>query len=656
MKPKKQRSILSHIRLLDVLGIIILAICLEIATAASLQIALSSSVKNEISREALNESRYINEWLHQKEVETEFIAKSVTAMKSFTDDEMQKQLTEWAKLDSDVLNFYFCKEGQSYVVYNGGIFNLDPTGRSWWGEAWAAGKTIITDAYVDANSGAVVLSVATPFNLNGTRCIILADITLDALVNTLQEAQDKWLSIFLASSDESIIVHNNNALCMKADGSTVKFTDIYNLDPLSTEPQNYVDENGGKGYAVINTIQKTGWYICACLPNKYISNRIINALTVGIIATLVIGFGLIFYVVKRLRTILSPLSEMKGFVKDVVVGKENARFFNQEKAEIDYLIKELKEKFVETIRKTKAEMGVIDGDIVDTTSSVSEIVDEVSNISAVIQEAAASMATQTNSISNIDDDCNIITNASVAVANQAQGMAIKSSEIVNRINELTEKMKADKEASALSCQNSRARLDDAINEAGCINEITNISDAIRSIASQTNLLSLNASIESARAGDAGRGFAVVAEEIRSLSDETSEAINKISELTDRLLHAVNALSKESIDTMNNISNDIDHAYETVDLLANEYVESANYYNSISSELSASSEELSASVQTVAKSIEDINESQNVVNGAMTNASNGIQAVAANAVSMQEKVENVSSAVAEVTSTVKQFNV
>ena len=213
-----------------------------------------------------------------------------------------------------------------------------------------------------------------------------------------------------------------------------------------------------------------------------------------------------------------------------------------------------------------------------------------------------------------------------------------------------------KEASLRSCKTSQTRLDEAIKEAQCIKDITSVSDAISSIASQTNLLSLNASIESARAGEAGRGFAVVAEEIRSLSDETSAEIGKISDLANRLLQAVDTLTKETSDTMDKMSCDIEQAYEKLDQLASEYKASAEYYSSISAELDASSRELSTSVHAVTASIADINNSQKDVNCAMEGARQNIQGVAAEAVSMKDKVEHVSVAVEGVSTTVQQFNV
>jgi methyl-accepting chemotaxis protein len=93
----------------------------------------------------------------------------------------------------------------------------------------------------------------------------------------------------------------------------------------------------------------------------------------------------------------------------------------------------------------------------------------------------------------------------------------------------------------VSCMMTEARTqtEELIDET---RQITSILGEINSIASQTNLLSLNASIEAARAGEAGRGFAVVAEEIRSLSEESSKAAENIGAILSTFQDMINTLS------------------------------------------------------------------------------------------------------------------
>lgn len=656
MKEKKQRSITAHIRHMVVLDIVLLVFIMELCSVVSIQKALVTDTYNEISMETDNDAAFIDNWLMKKAAQTELIANSFSAMENISDEDAQAFLIECAEDDPDVMNYYFCRGGITYVVYNGGIFELDPTERSWWTECWAVEKTIITDAYVDANSGGIVVSVATPFYYGDGQAVILADITLDALIANLQELNNEYQSVFVAASDGTIIMHNDQSLCMQPDGTSTNVNDIYKMDIDNEEIQTIRDLDGNRYFLGIKEVESTGWKLGAYMPHSFMFSRILKAVILVALVALIVGAFCIFWLAVILKKQLNPMNEMKAFVKETVVGQENVPYYKHEEGEISFLIGELKERFVETIRKTMTEMDHVGGNIKEANASVVDIVDAVSNISSVIEETAAAMDTQTENINRIAGDCDNISNASQTVATQAQEMASRSNEIVKQINALLPEMQELKEESLCRCKASQERLNDAIKEAQCIREITSISDAISGIASQTNLLSLNASIESARAGEAGRGFAVVAEEIRSLSDETSAEINKVSNLATRLLRAVDTLTEETTDTVNKLSSDIELAYDKMNQLASQYKTSAEYYSAISADLGASSQELFSSVHAVTDSIEDINNSQRDVNVAIDGASKDIQNVATDAISMKDKVENVSVAVEEVSTTVQQFNV
>ena len=160
------------------------------------------------------------------------------------------------------------------------------------------------------------------------------------------------------------------------------------------------------------------------------------------------------------------------------------------------------------------------------------------------------------------------------------------------------------------------------------NAVTNINErveGISGIAAQTNLLSLNASIEAARAGDAGKGFAVVAEEIRKLADDSESLASEIRVLMDELLaeaeqavtaatHVMNGNMEqqkaigETFDAVQGMLQDIDETVDSVTKISGEAdtcVASNAVVSNAMSSLSAISEENAASTETTGASVEEL---------------------------------------------------
>ena len=165
-----------------------------------------------------------------------------------------------------------------------------------------------------------------------------------------------------------------------------------------------------------------------------------------------------------------------------------------------------------------------------------------------------------------------------------------------------------------------------------VSDIMNIVTAVESIADQTNLLSLNAAIESARAGEAGRGFAVVANEIRSLADDSKSSVKIINENlqlftgdVNKLINQINAQFKqleESNQTLEKVASDNSSATDQIGVVASSIVqlvgemstqthqlsmvfENIHSLAAIAQENSASSQEMSANVIEYSNKIKEL---------------------------------------------------
>ena len=170
----------------------------------------------------------------------------------------------------------------------------------------------------------------------------------------------------------------------------------------------------------------------------------------------------------------------------------------------------------------------------------------------------------------------------------------------------------DVDAAMQNITDSVKQLQDAIDKVGnASEEITGITRAIGEIADETNLLSLNASIEAARAGDAGRGFAVVATEIGKLAQTSMKSVKHIDTIIleiKALIEGVISQADASVDNINNSSVLIGNAVKTYDTifenivtvgeLVQQMIQKVNQVEDVARDVAAISEEQAAGSQEI----------------------------------------------------------
>ena len=197
-------------------------------------------------------------------------------------------------------------------------------------------------------------------------------------------------------------------------------------------------------------------------------------------------------------------------------------------AELRDVLKQLVDHMGETTQSLRAEANRLE----EVSAETQQGVDVMRQASAAISEGAAQQAKDTESASeSIEVMGGLITQTNgeaQQLGNQADEMRGASGEAGTAIDAL--KGVSDRVSEVV--QDVEQMMTQTNESAGQIREA---SDLISGIADQTSLLSLNASIEAARAGAAGRGFAVVAEEIRKLADQSDEASRRIRETIENLL-------------------------------------------------------------------------------------------------------------------------
>ena len=616
---------------------------------------LGQDEKNSLMMDAGDNAKLIGAVLAEQGTIVNTAALALAGMDYEDTDAVENYLEKCLNSNPAALMYYACYD------YDGGVYpathfeiDLDPTTRSWWIDCQKAGKLIYTDPYVDAATGQMIVSACTPYTCEGHTCAVLADISLDSLieiVNSISSKED--VSAFLLTSTGDVIVHPNSDYLPTEDGST-SLPDVLKVSIDNSDVQSFTDYDGAEKSLVITDIEGVGWKLGVAENKTVVSGRIWSTAISNIIAGVLIAVLSILIVSYVMRRQLAPLGRMRIFVKDRIIGRENVKLQPSESVEIDYLIDETENRFLNTIRKTSDESGTIRNDMETNRDLVMSMSGNIGNISNAMELASGNATQQSGSIESIASQSSQVFSAVDNLAGEAQDMAERASSIIERITSTLPGVLEDKDRATQIAIQSRENLSSAIEETKVIEKIIEVSNTIQSIANQTNLLALNASIEAARAGESGKGFSVVADEIKTLSDTTSSEIGKVNDLIAKVTSSVTKLSDEATKLIEFLDGEVLKDYELLAGMAENYKDDAEYYAEETATIGASSEELLASFTTINHLIESLNDSQKELSNAVNAVNDNIHAISVNSEEVTRGTNHVLERVEDLQDTISTF--
>jgi methyl-accepting chemotaxis protein len=486
-----------------------------------------------------------------------------------------------------------------------------------------------SELYVDTSVDVLMVSVCIPMYSPQKRIVGVA--TVDVSLSTLQKMVASFVLPTPSSQIAGFSVINNATFAISGSnnhditpypngswlasladlkpGQTLKTTIKVNGNDHTVHA--FVHDSGigaailipnDEEYAAINTAQKAN-FITVCV------------VVLSMIAIIIFIFYSIFHwivgPINQTSLILNTFA--KGDLTQRITVKGNDEFANMSQT-LSQAQEGIKELIVD-IRKEADKLSDIGNDLssnmAETAAAINEINSNIQGIKGRVINQSASV-TETNAtmkqvISNINKLNGHVENQSINVSQASSAIE----EMVANINSVThtlvknnENVKALQEASEVGRTGLQEVATDIQEIARESEGLLEINAVMENIASQTNLLSMNAAIEAAHAGEAGKGFAVVADEIRKLAESSSEqsktivtvlkkisgSIGKITKSTENVLNKFEAIDS-GVRTVAEQEQTIRNAMEEQDEGSKQLLQSSGSLNELTQQVKVGSEEM-----------------------------------------------------------------
>ncbi|SNY00160.1 methyl-accepting chemotaxis sensory transducer with Cache sensor [Pseudomonas sp. LAMO17WK12:I6] len=473
---------------------------------------------------------------------------------------------------------------------------FDPRVRPWYKGAESSSASTLTEPYIDAATGQLIISIATASKKAGQSVgVVGGDLSLQTLVDTLTARDFSGMGYaFLVSADGKILVHPDKALVMKS------LKEAYPQDtPRISSDFSEITVDGKTrivSFAPIKGLPSVNWYIGLSVDKDKAFSMLSEFRTSAVIATVIAVVIIIALLGMLIRLLIQPLHVMTRAMEDIADGegdltKRLTIVNNDEFGVLGTAFNRFVERIHGSIREVSSATGQVNevalrvvaasnssmynsDQQASRTSSVAAAINQLGAAAQEIARNAAQASNQASDARGLAEDGQQVVDRSIKAMNQLSSMLSASSSNIESLNSKT------------------------------VN-IGQILEVITSISQQTNLLALNAAIEAARAGEAGRGFAVVADEVRNLAHRTQESAQQVQTMIEELQVG----ARESVSTMSDSQR---HSQDSVEIanLAGERLNSVTQrigeIDGMNQSVATATEEQTAVVESINVDITEIN--------------------------------------------------
>ncbi|QAY68289.1 methyl-accepting chemotaxis protein [Paenibacillus protaetiae] len=360
------------------------------------------------------------------------------------------------------------------------------------------------------------------------------------LIVDVDSVKEHFGNINLGKDSSLAIISNNNKFVVPQEDNQLIGTDFTVSLPTEgskaeTGAMEKTDGSGGSVLAVYQTLSTVDWKLAGTIPVKELvkdANKIRlmtwAAVIVAVIFALLIGFFVIWSIARPLTQISRKMGE--GSKGDLTV-RSQLRKRHDEIGLLSESFDQMMEQISTLARsatQSAAEVLLTAGELSDASRRTAISAKEISVATEEIANGASSLAAEAEKgsdlTSHINDQMRLVIEAN-------DQMVVSASDVEKASEQGTAYMASLIEKTGLTEEMTRAMVEKVDKLKDSTRSIVKILEVLNNLTKQTNILSLNAAIEAARAGAAGKGFMVVADEIRLLAEQSRQSIDVVGQIT-----------------------------------------------------------------------------------------------------------------------------